>query len=97
MIGRIILAGALSLALVLPAFAEKLTVKTLTGKDIAVEIGLGETVAKLKQLITDKEGLPAEQQRIIWAGKQLEDEKKLSDYSITDGSTVMLVLRLRGG
>jgi ubiquitin len=76
----------------------QLFVKTLTGKTVSVEADPGDSIETLKHKIQEKEGIPPEQQRIIFGGKQLQGgDKTLGDFDLEEGNTLHLVLRLRGG
>ncbi|OQV13185.1 putative NEDD8 [Hypsibius exemplaris] len=72
-------------------------VKTLTGKEIEIDIEPTDRVERIKERVEEKEGIPPPQQRLIYSGKQMNDDKTAADYKIQAGSVLHLVLALRGG
>jgi len=72
-------------------------VKTLTGKEVELDVEVSDTIVRIKERMEEKEGIPPIQQRLIFGGKQMHDEKTAKDYNIEGGSVIHMVLALRGG
>ncbi|GMM33100.1 NEDD8 family protein [Saccharomycopsis crataegensis] len=75
----------------------QIVVKTLTGKEVTLEIKPQDTVESVKEIMEEKEGIPPLQQRLVFDGKQLNDAQTMDDAGISEGSILHLVLTLRGG
>lgn len=73
----------------------QINIKTVTGKIITLEVDQFETILSIKERIQQKEGVPPDQQRLVYAGKHLEDERYVCDYNLKKDPTVHLVLRLK--
>lgn len=75
----------------------KILIQTLTNKKLCISVNSNDKVKTIKDKIQEKEGIPPDQQSLIFAGNKLEDEHFISDYNITENSKIHLVLKLRGG
>jgi ubiquitin len=75
----------------------QLFIKTLQGTTVTVDVEADEPIANIKKKIHEKQGVPVDQQRLIFSGKELQDDKTCSDYNIQKDATLHLVLRLKGG
>ncbi len=75
----------------------QIKIKSLTGRELEINVELADTVEQLKELVEQKDGIAISQQRLIFLGKSLPDNKTVEECDIKAGSVIHLVLALRGG
>lgn len=75
----------------------KLVIATLVGSEVTLDVDPHEKVITVKERLEEKEGIPPEQQRLVYDGKHINDDASLADYKLQDGAKLNLVLSLRGG
>jgi ubiquitin-large subunit ribosomal protein L40e len=90
-------AGTPAPVITTPSGPTQVFVKTLTGQSIAIDYRADLTIAELKNEVSSREGVPVQQQRLIFQGKQLENDSTLEDYNIQPPNTIHLVLHVKGG
>ncbi|KAF8638095.1 hypothetical protein AX17_002456 [Amanita inopinata Kibby_2008] len=72
-------------------------IKTLTGKEIELDIDFEDKISRIKEKVEEQSGVPPVQQRLIFGGRQMQDDKTAKDFNISAGAVLHLVLALRGG
>lgn len=75
----------------------QLKIKTLTGRDISIDVEEGDKIIRIKEMMEEKEGIPPLQQKLIFKGSHLDDEQTVEQAGIQPGASLHLVLALRGG
>ncbi|ODQ61800.1 hypothetical protein WICANDRAFT_59878 [Wickerhamomyces anomalus NRRL Y-366-8] len=75
----------------------QIKVKTLTGKEIPIDVEPTDKILRIKEIMEEKEGIPPSQQRLIFGGKQMNDDQTVESYKLEPGAQLHLVLTLRGG
>ncbi|THH06626.1 hypothetical protein EW145_g3960 [Phellinidium pouzarii] len=75
----------------------RIKVKTLTGKEIELDIDEADQISRIKEKVEEQSGVPPQQQRLIYRGRQMQDDKTAQEVNVMPGDVLHLVLALRGG